>query len=1754
VAIGVDGSMYFTHSFHDVEFPERRGCIRHVRASGYIYTVAGLGAGLSEAEEEASPTGAVIWNKPGRIAMTPDGDLYIAEYFPDRIRKVTTGLPGSDYGSSILVDAKNGRAETFVFSPSGRHLATLDAASPDHRPRYEFFYTGTGTLDHVEDGNRPVDGDGNILDGNITQIGRDAAGDPAAIVAPFGQVTTLTVDENGYLDSVANPAGEAHTIGYANGGLLTRFENPLGAASKYEYDPMGRLTRAEDADGVYVEIERVETDAGRTMTIRKPGYVEVVEYDIEGRKLSRTDPAGTTDYALNVDGLRDAIYDRRGLVVKYVRDAENRVIRRVGPFDPQLAEPETFVEYEYDERGNTTKVIDENGVATSYAYAVDRLESVTTAAGSTTYTYDHMNRKIKEMDPALAFTEWHYDDRGLLTEISGSAANGGGCSSCGQAAGASGALGTYSHDERGRVDSFVDLEGHETRYLYHDADRRTKVIDARTYETGYAYDAAGRLKSVTDANTYQTKYDYTPAGRLLSVENGAGDKVAYGYDSAGRQETVTDDEGGTRTTVYDAMGRVKEVKDALNRTTGYAYDSEGNMTSMTDAAGVLTTYEHDAKGNVVLTTADANGLAAEMASEYDPGGRLVKTIDPLLHGTTFAYDDANRLVKVTSHLGRETIYAYDAVGRQKSVTSGGRTRLTTYNNAGWVTQVNDGETVTDYFYDEVGNRTQVKVSGRAPVDYFYDDANNLIRTEQSDGVETIVTERIVDPVGNVLTSIDGEQNETIYAYDGANRLTNVTNPASEETTYAYDGAGRRTGVTFANGSSRSYRYDKAGQLTETSGGPEGKLTYAYDDLGRQTSVTDANSRSRETDYDALGRVTEVRNEMSQPVTYAYDIAGRRTSLTDANGNATAYIYDADNRLVSMTYPEVAGQPANVETYGYDTGGLLTSKITPNGDEIGYGYDNAGRLSSVEFGGRTVAYGRDGAGAVTSVGGAGDITTVGYGYDQFGRMISSSDSTLMKTISYANDRRGLRTGLALDGTTVSYGYDEAGRLESVTKDLDSPARYAYDDGGRRTGLDLPNGVSTSYGYDGNDRLLSLATTGPAGTLASFTYDLDDTGNRDGIAYADGSRSDYEYDNAYRLTKETRTDSGGGTAYEIAYQYDAVGNRIRMTSLNAKPYAADHDATDGGTTALFHLNEPEGSTTVADSSGSALVGDVYGSVALGRPGRFSTAAYFDGTSGSEIVVPDAPELELADNPFTLEAWIRIDASMAGSAGAVASKWYSGGETAYLLLINEDGKLEGRLWDSGSSAEVTVVSDAALPAGVGGSPPNGGWVHVAMERSSAGALALYVDNTKQADTAAAAFSVADTAESFRVGAAAGDMYLVGTIDEVRLTVMTAATPARGEAGDLGRVTVDYVYNPRNQLTTETSGTSVKTYSYDANGNVLSIIEEVGGVEVSAEHMEYDELNRMLSHTGPKGTETFTYRGAEWHRASANGTKFLYDGDNVLADIAGGVTDAFYVTPFLDQNLSMTTSAGTYYYSQDGLGSVRTLTDSAGMAVNSYDYLPFGGAYQPGTNVTVEQRYTYTGREKNPESALMYHRYRQYDPKIGLFPGRDPRRYFDGPVMYTYMGASPVSRHDPMGLSWRQCPANSLATARAICFLEGKALAYCKARHWNLVVVEFDEIRYRCCAAQTPKTAPPKPKPKPSSPGQPPTDPTKPPGPGYEWRPAGSRPGIDKGGWHNPNTGESLHPDLNHPDPIGPHWDYKGPYGPQYRWYPDGRMVPKP
>ncbi|MEW6352645.1 MAG: RHS repeat-associated core domain-containing protein, partial [Thermodesulfobacteriota bacterium] len=64
------------------------------------------------------------------------------------------------------------------------------------------------------------------------------------------------------------------------------------------------------------------------------------------------------------------------------------------------------------------------------------------------------------------------------------------------------------------------------------------------------------------------------------------------------------------------------------------------------------------------------------------------------------------------------------------------------------------------------------------------------------------------------------------------------------------------------------------------------------------------------------------------------------------------------------------------------------------------------------------------------------------------------------------------------------------------------------------------------------------------------------------------------------------------------------------------------------------------------------------------------------------------------------------------------------------------------------------------------------------------------------------------------------------------------------------------------------------------------------------------------------------------------------------------------------------------------------------------------------IEQPYTYTGRQLDSESGLMYLRARYYDPRVGRFASEDPADPIPNESSYKYVLNSPTNLFDPYGL----------------------------------------------------------------------------------------------------------------------------------------------
>jgi RHS repeat-associated protein len=230
----------------------------------------------------------------------------------------------------------------------------------------------------------------------------------------------------------------------------------------------------------------------------------------------------------------------------------------------------------------------------------------------------------------------------------------------------------------------------------------------------------------------------------------------------------------------------------------------------------------------------------------------------------------------------------------------------------------------------------------------------------------------------------------------------------------------------------------------------------------------------------------------------------------------------------------------------------------------------------------------------------------------------------------------------------------------------------------------------------------------------------------------------------------------------------------------------------------------------------------------------------------------------------------------------------------------------------------------------------------------------------------------------------------------------------------TTSYLYNTADQLTRETTGATVTTYLYDVNG---SLTKKDDGTNVHA--YKYDVRNLMTDYDGPGANNDATYKyGASSLRVQktvggSTITKYYHDGLNTVAEYNGNdQLQRTYVTPGLDQNLSLTASGNTYYYLTDALGSIRQLLDADQSTQNCYDYQAFGSVYgSPTENVT--QPFRFTGREWDAENGLYYYRARHLNPEAGCLLSREPNLDGSGRSLYCYVSCSPVSWVDPTGLT---------------------------------------------------------------------------------------------------------------------------------------------
>ena len=134
-------------------------------------------------------------------------------------------------------------------------------------------------------------------------------------------------------------------------------------------------------------------------------------------------------------------------------------------------------------------------------------------------------------------------------------------------------------------------------------------------------------------------------------------------------------------------------------------------------------------------------------------------------------------------------------------------------------------------------------------------------------------------------------------------------------------------------------------------------------------------------------------------------------------------------------------------------------------------------------------------------------------------------------------------------------------------------YGYDLVGNRTSLRKRDSTTITYSYDGTNRLtvknVPASATGAAGYSVYYGYDVQGLQTYARFGSASGAGISTAYDGFGRVTTTTTTMDGTGRTNN--YQYDALGNRTRLSTSSGYVMNWTYDATGAMTAMLDGNNE-------------------------------------------------------------------------------------------------------------------------------------------------------------------------------------------------------------------------------------------------------------------------------------------------------------------------------------------------------------------------------------------------------------------------------------------------------------------------------------------------------------------------------------------------------------------------------------------------------
>jgi RHS repeat-associated protein len=1000
-------------------------------------------------------------------------------------------------------------------------------------------------------------------------------------------VTTYRMDGYGrttsILDANQNATGgaKATLLAWDSDHNVIRLQEPNAAVSTWEYDPKtGYPLVVKDALAVKSGLPGVVLTYQTLTTGAKPTVL-----------MSKTSAAGRAD---------TFTYDANGNI-KTVKNG-----RGFGPT------------YDYNANGTLAKATDARSNATQYT------------------TYDGSGYPTKIIDPLLAPTEFTYDARGNVVQVS---------------------------------DDFVVDHYQRVTTAEYDEFGRPKAVTTpyngtETRTTATEYDLNDNVTKETSPNGAFSVSAFDAADNLLTKtvpdNNSTGRQLAYTYDVLGRKVAETAPKGVATTTdpndfitkyTYDRIGQVLKVETPF-------VDTDGSTKTPT------TTYEYDVVGNQITV--------------FDP----LRNASPATDYTSkMVYDLNHQVTAVTDAAGYTSKKVYDADGLLTAeVDQTGHTKRTVFDDAGQPIEVHVPHTpigahqedrVTKLTYDEVGNVTrETRPSGRYS-ETVYDKNNRPIQKkgafDTADPVYKTPSSTFVQyyPTGEVKAQSEptfgssGSQ-WTNFSYYGSGDVKTSTDPWQIATTYGYNQLGEQTDRTLTVPGddakrTQSWGYYPDGALASRSDTAAQQLVDIVDNSDTwQTSLTGTwntftgGTNTNGTDYryhaaavyPAPGSDDTFNWRVLPDVAGSFDVYASCPVRSDASTAATYTINHSTGsatKTVNQKACTAATPWVSLGNYSFPNGVAKTITLMPSAD----GVVSADAIKLV---------------STNPV----DNRSFTYNYDANGQQVEVKDNNpaaLTDTFKSTNDGLGrttkvqeLKAGVERAKTDYTYDLDSnvlstnaqrvadsnnlgAGRYTAYTWDVrnlvdtvkagTSPTgsldtwSYTYDPRGLRSTTTKPNGnVATStYHEDGLPRIQTEVHGQQVISSHSLRYNPDGDRSQDVEKVLKGNSSEYlDQASSYTYTParqlqavaKTGVDKGGNESYV----YDAAGN-VTSQTIGTTTSTMTYDRnrlikTVTGSTTLNQRYDPFGRSTTVDVGTQVVEQNAYdGYDRLVRQQKFDTA---------------------------------------------------------------------------------------------------------------------------------------------------------------------------------------------------------------------------------------------------------------------------------------------------------------------------------------------------------------------------------------------------------------------------------------------------------------------------------------------------------------------------------------------------------------------